>query len=514
MGDLIPIVLCTRPSSTVAIEAEAKRRSCLQPTPSTAALGHRRQQSLPTTRQAKRASLTVIPSRPNVPSSTSEWRKAIDSVKHKYVARKYRSCSIQCCEILDNLEDLSAVEPLHLIYLHFYAASSSEWCARPLSASSTYRTKLLRDAQAHYCEAETLLITAECWMAERSISALSTTRSNTPSLCGRSSESELSSAISSPRTSVFGPDEIVSPKPSIRSEARSRNMKKVSLSCLTELLEFQPEPYFRPDSPTLGWEDDIPMRRRKIESPSKSQRGIYADSMTNQQEFLRNNEGSGIAGIRPMIPSLLKQEHDEDKITSVEGGEAFDLGAFLQTRSISRFRARLSALRDQVSTHRNAVDSLLASREDLPPVPKVPLHCDAQSSLTIATSREISVPTVSSSPEDLEADPGVEETNVCREKPPRPSLKVHTNIGTLGSDRFARKALSATRLARSSSLSNLRHPQASISTVSAGAFCGEKLQDRIERLRAEGWPRRRFDCRRYEALREQVLGELHQVRIL
>ncbi|KAK7941289.1 uncharacterized protein PG986_013676 [Apiospora aurea] len=36
----------------------------------------------------------------------------------------------------------------------------------------------------------------------------------------------------------------------------------------------------------------------------------------------------------------------------------------------------------------------------------------------------------------------------------------------------------------------------------------EGLRDRIERLRAGGWQRKRFDNRRYEALREQVLGEL------
>ena len=36
----------------------------------------------------------------------------------------------------------------------------------------------------------------------------------------------------------------------------------------------------------------------------------------------------------------------------------------------------------------------------------------------------------------------------------------------------------------------------------------EGMQQRIERLRASGWQRKRFDTRRYEALREQVLGEL------
>jgi len=34
------------------------------------------------------------------------------------------------------------------------------------------------------------------------------------------------------------------------------------------------------------------------------------------------------------------------------------------------------------------------------------------------------------------------------------------------------------------------------------------LRERIERLRANGWRRKRFDPKKYEALRESVLDEL------
>ncbi|KAI3323527.1 hypothetical protein HD806DRAFT_522681 [Xylariaceae sp. AK1471] len=423
MAGLIPLLLQTPPGSRSSIgfpSAESRRRSCLsRPSPSSEpSQSHRRQQSLPLLRQAKRVSLTAPPALMAMPSTALEWKMAIDEVKRKYVARKYRSCSMQCCEILDSLEgDASATEPLHLIYLHFYAASSFEWCARPLSSSSAYRTKLLRDAQVHYAEAEALIKATEYTMAERarSPSEASTISPRSPGLsaCSRTSGSS-SSATSSPRTSVFFPDdETPTPAPAqpVRPRARVKPKKKVSFSSLPEFFEFQPEPYIRPDSPTLGWTDGLSFEEKMTPLP------------------LRLSARTTIPATRPEPAdenTTVDQDYNQER-SSTPSNHVFDLESFLQTRSLNRFCARLSALRDQVCRHRAAVDDLLADTHTPAAPPAIPSEAPSHTPIT-----------------------------------PTP--------------------------------------------LSAGA--SENLQERIERLRASGWRRRRFDSRRYEALREQALGEL------
>ena len=58
------------------------------------------------------------------------------------------------------------------------------------------------------------------------------------------------------------------------------------------------------------------------------------------------------------------------------------------------------------------------------------------------------------------------------------------------------------RLTRSNSSASMRD------TAEEGREKSADIKARIERLRATGWQRKRFDAGRYEALREQVLSEL------
>ncbi|KAK8050684.1 hypothetical protein PG994_012414 [Apiospora phragmitis] len=62
------------------------------------------------------------------------------------------------------------------------------------------------------------------------------------------------------------------------------------------------------------------------------------------------------------------------------------------------------------------------------------------------------------------------------------------------------------QIQRPASAASIARPAST--TPSVSTMSDEALRDRIERLRAGGWQRKRFDNRRYEALREQVLGEL------
>ncbi|KAI0870034.1 hypothetical protein GGS24DRAFT_493287 [Hypoxylon argillaceum] len=435
MSGIIPLVLhheLVSQSSMGPSLADLRRRSYFSPSQSAPLLDHqvhRRQHSTPLLQQTMRSPLMAPTAIVPIPSSPLEWKNAVNEVKRKYLARKYRSCSMQCCEILDNVTDTSAIEPLHLIYLHFYAASSFEWCARPLSSSSTYRTKLLCSAQTHYAEVESLIVTAEWNAAERarSPSPTSTRVPGSPGLSASSRTSEDSSTPSSPRTSVCSLDDEPPAQPTPR--ARVKPKKKVSFSGLPEFFEFQPEPYIRPDSPTLGWND-------QAYHEMMGQSSITTITEVETEPLFK-------ASNRPATPtapepsdkniSAASQEYDQERC-STPSNHVFDLESFLQTRTLNRFRSQLSALKDQVSRHRAAVDGLLGTSENTP----IPAHNN-----TPTHGRTPSTPTGMTLP-----------------------------------------------------------------PLSAGVGGERDIRDRIERLRASGWQRKRFDSRRYEALREQVLVEL------
>ncbi|KAI0898637.1 hypothetical protein F4806DRAFT_494297 [Annulohypoxylon nitens] len=476
MTGLIPLLLPSTTSSSRSSPSsspiDAGRRASVSTSavPSTSSLVHRRQQSLPSLRTPKRSSLALPAVLPIIPFTSGEWKNAMDDVKRKYLNRKYRACSARCCEILDNVKDTASVEPLHLIYLHFYAASSFELCARPLSNSSNYRTRLLRDAQTHYTKAEELIQNTEDNVTgrTRSVSTSSTTSGlNSPGLSSvRSSVS--STTFSSPRTSVCSAEDGFIPKSTSRPV---KAKKKVSFSGLNDLIEFQPEPHIRPDSPTLGWEDDffprqsnpspyspqILAEKAKPASPTKSE-----PATEPQREVVEHSTASDA------------QSTEESNPTD----DRFDLNAFLQTKSANRICAQLSALRLQVSWHRNGVENLLAETDDetpatptIPteawPIPPSPYH-------QARFARSNSLPVL--------------DLGGLNDKP--------SALTTPGS----RESFCGSPNPRA-----INRPASVASTIRCG---DEALKQRIERLRAGGWQRKRFDSRRYEALREQVLCEL------
>ncbi|ORY66230.1 uncharacterized protein BCR38DRAFT_465177 [Pseudomassariella vexata] len=407
MGGLIPLLLPSTAGNRASViynPVEAIRPATAMAQTTTTKQAHRRQQSLPTPNPTRRLSISVAPpALPLLPYTADEWKKAVNEVKRKFVNHKYRTCSARCCEILDNLKDISNVEPLHLVYLHFYAASSFEMCARPLSQSSAYRTKLLRDAKHHYETADNLILKVQETTTVQETRSFSPSNSMTSSMhspsLSSSSASTVSTALSSPRTSVFSPGdktEIVA-KPA---------KKKVSFSGLPEPIEIPKpwqnwsEPYIRPDSPTLGWEEDYFLFGSQG-SPAPVVPAPGPEPAVIEEEPVPQEEPETETPKVPLAAGVSSPRPDEAK---------FDLEAFLQTKNMIRFCAQLSALRNQVFWHRDAVNGLLAEHDDTPETPAVP---------------EL--------PQDLA---------------------------------------------------------------------------RIERLRASGWQRKRFDSRRYEVLREQVLNEL------
>ncbi|KAI0974232.1 hypothetical protein F4678DRAFT_368253 [Xylaria arbuscula] len=491
---------------------------------------HRRQQSLPLLRQA---SLTASPAPVATPINTLEWKNTIDEVKRKYIARKYRSCSMQCCEILDSLKDTSAIEPLHLIYLHFYAASSFEWCARPISSSSTYRAELLRSAQTHYAEAE-VLIAAMAWnVTERARSP----SPDSPSFSASSRAPDLSStASSSPRTSVFLLDE-EPPAKAVR-KAHARSKKKVSFSSLPQFFEFKPEPYIRPDSPTLGWDDPFfmspphemdaafPISPKKQSIPAS----IFKASLDGKErparimsvaEFeskssFQHGTGAKLPVAAQLASRRITDQEDNRERCSTPSNHTFDLESFLQARTMNRLRGQLSELKDQVRRHRAAVDGLLTAPDETPTtrppssleaLPEVQ-RSNLSNNIKSGDMRHQSIPNPANQLNNSSRPALRIQTDIRVNVPSRPHhLRRYNSIST---------GLGQTQLGGISSPMYTHSPITPMSAIpaspSSASGDGKSLQDRIERLRASGWRRKRFDSRRYEALREQVLGELEPCR--
>ncbi|KAI0482618.1 hypothetical protein GGR56DRAFT_685514 [Xylariaceae sp. FL0804] len=479
-----------------------------------------------------------------LPSGPDEWRRAVDEVRRRYAARRYRSCALRCNELLDGLRDhadratrtaaadVEEQDPHHAvrrISLHFYAASSLEWCARPLSAAaSSYRATLLRDARAHYDAAAALLAAAEAGMSMppagrrssasgggggggrgRSCSPALSSASSSPSSsvaslsCGSwdaDASSGSSSAASSPRTSIFSFDCGNGNGDGGGAGAgvgARRPKKKVSFRVEPELIvEARPEPYIRPDSPTLGWEDDEDSSiggeeadEKPLPSPPQQQQHQQQQQML-QSALKRHHltesprEDEEDATLPSSIPAMVAAafrfgascdyddgDHDREH-DHAHAADTPDLDAFPRApwspRSSGRIRAQLTALRSQVAWHRDGVDALLLDRP-------------SSSSSNIKSSSHKSSNSINS----------ITST-----------ISTSSSTSSIRDDGFPPRS--------SSRLSSLWADQGEGGGEGGGEgkAATEDLRARIERLRTGGWRRRRFDSRRYEALREQVLGEL------
>ncbi|KAH6660366.1 hypothetical protein BKA67DRAFT_530465 [Truncatella angustata] len=502
MGGLLPLLLPSSRTNRASITAQPtdmKRPASVMVPQETLFLGHKRQHSLPSTRSMRRLTITTPASPLAIPATAEDWRKAVNDVKRKYVSRKYRTCSARCCDILDNLENTCEVETLHLVYLHFYAASSFEMCARPLSQSSAYRTKLLDDAREHYDKASALINKAEETATQMTRSASSA--SSAPSL-GSSRSSSVCTTRSSPRNSFSSVEDLKA----TAHPKKPKKKKKVSFSGLPEIeipqTVLQPEPFIRPDSPTLGWE-----RADFLFGQSEVTAEVVAKPVPDLTEMVSPRTVDPVQQYKPLSPVLqpVPEGHQIE--------DPFDMESFLQTRSLNRMIAQLSALRSQVAWHRDNIDALMTEPDEIPEVPGTPtlpgvsslpgLGCgDSPASSTTDVEEQISTPA---------SAPAL--TAHALENALMQSLKDSSRSGS-NFDPYPLfsghpGAWDRSRSGSVASLASSALPPRAASAMSMRSGSGdEALQKRIERLRASGWQRKRFDSRRYEALREQVLTEL------
>ena len=354
-------------------------------------------------RPAKRLSHVVPASLPVLPYTPAEWKRAIAEIKRHHFSKRHRACTARCTEILDNIKQTEQVEPVYIINLHFYAATSMELCARMLPSTSPSRANLLRQARKHFDRAAALVDAAEQSVITRTRanSAMSLRSSSchspTGSISSRAATPET--RLTSPTDSICSFDDLAA-KPQTPQPTTScgKRVKKVSFSLPQEIPLRIPEPIVRPDSPTLGFDDE------------------YFHSGAARQDL-------------PELPKPLKFEEVELPLQTVSETEQLQLipedDAFLIARSVDRYCENLSGLREQLSRHSANVHELLAS----------PIKAQ-----------------------------------------PSPRCSIISSHSRQSSEGDAQRKLD--------------------------------LYGRIERLRQNGWQRKRFDARRYEELCNAALSEL------
>ncbi|KAF3769116.1 hypothetical protein M406DRAFT_63072 [Cryphonectria parasitica EP155] len=274
----------------------------------------------------------------NIPSTSAEWKRSIAEIKRFHVTRRFRACSARCNEILTNLRNTSVVEPAYLICLSFYAATSLEMCARPLTPASSYRISLLQQARAHYERAAALIRTAEEVASSQTRS--SSAASSLPSL--HSPSGSVSSRAWTPDCGAATPTSTISRKSSLalhssnnhHQDPRScgkavQKKKQVSFELPRDRTRWSftlPEPVIRPDSPTLGFDDEYfaagAMRQELPEVP--------------------------VSNTAPTSSSSNKRASRQDLPGRGE-----------PARSLARYCGTLASLKTQVTSHMVALDEIL-----------------------------------------------------------------------------------------------------------------------------------------------------------
>ncbi|KAM0481345.1 hypothetical protein ACHAPX_003449 [Trichoderma viride] len=331
----------------------------------------------------------LITSRP-APSTPSQWKRALAEIKRDFANRKYRHCSMRCQEILGTMKDSHKPETACLIYIRFYAASALEMQVRSLHHTSPYRMKLLLQARDHYSAASDLANEDDATKRRPSSRSRHTPFGSDASFSTISSGSSASLSISSLDSCLKSPG------------SRPKQKKRVAFCDVPSyepLHESTFEPFIRPDSPTLGFDDDWCTRQPTPEPPA-----LYSAP-------LRPSSGKS----QFPLPSPTNSEFSS---TQGDDDSYFDpptaADSFLHARSVHHYCTVLASLQRQITSHLEWLERDLAAAEK-PQPPQIP----------------------------------------------------------------------------SEEMRNL------------------ELRTRIERLKANGWKRQRFDVRKYEALRERALEDIN-----
>lgn len=350
-------------------------------------------------------------------------------------------------------------------------------CAKPLAPASAYRISLLQQARSHYERAAALIQTAEETVLSRSRS--SSAASSLPSL--HSPSGSVSSRAWTPDCGIMTPTSSVSRKSNLArepltGEPRSRPAKKkVSFELPKDKSRWSftlSEPAIRPDSPTLGFDDEYfaagAMRQELPEIPTRR---------ASKQDFEMPTPSP------PSMPSISESEElspADSPSTDASGDEypffRHDHSDPESARSLARYCDTLASLKTQVANHKAALEKLIER--------------DAQLQKQQQQQEQVRAESPSSH------DPASQVTASLN----RMSLGARQRSGSSAS-----VSIGISR--RSSSMSLASSDSGDADAAEARS---RERRARIDRLRMNGWKRQRFDVSRYEELCDTVMEELNR----
>lgn len=397
----------------------------------------------------------------DLPCSTPDWKKTISEIKRLHSTQRFRLCSAKCCEIIESIKsNNSHIEPTYMIYLHFYAASSLETSALPIPVTSELRVKLLEKARSHYSDAASLIQAAEdsAVASSRSSSALSARFSVRSNSCGsittpafsrqHSPTGSFSSRAPTPAADVSSPG--CSASSMFVPPGPPPPMAAPSPPIKKKVSFYMPvpdEPMVRPDSPTLGFDDLEVIENASRDLPALPPQPTRLSIL----KPLRSPVGTTHYGPRTLSISSIASS----SISTAAGSHA--------TSSPSSDTSIFSSGHFSLCSSTEFDDSVYQS---------LVRFCSHLDGLRSQMAYHIS---------SVEA-----ELRLCVHSPmfastsPQPGSTVSGN-GSRPSSR---------------------------GSGSSDGIPLEDLGERLERLRATGWRRPRFNPRQYEVLRERVLEEL------
>lgn len=261
------------------------------------------------------------------------------------------------------------------------------------------------------------------------------------------------------------PTSSLSRKSSLAQESRTRPAKKkVSFELPKDKSRWSftlPEPVIRPDSPTLGFDDEYfvagTMKQELPDVPTKR---------SSRQEF------EAATPSPPSMPSISEGEElsPTDSSSLDSSGDEYpffrhDVTDAESAQSLSRYCETLSSLKTQVANHMVALDSLLESDLQQQEQPESPILHDTTSLMAASLNRM-----------------------------------------SVGSRHRSRSSVSVPRSASRMSFANGGGGEAEEDEDEARS---RDRRARIDKLRMAGWKRKRFDASRYEDLCDTVLEELN-----
>lgn len=386
-----------------------------------------------------------------VPATSAEWKKTATEIKKLHYNKRYRLCSAKCYEILESFKKNTKIEPAYCIYLHFYAASSLEMTARPMPTTSLLRVKLLEQARAHYSSAANLIPEAENSAVAKSRSSSSV--SSNHSSWQHSPTDSVSSRAGTPSTDISSPgcrsSAMLGP-PASPAAASAPVKKKVSFC-----IPVPQEPLLRPESPTPNVDDlelvEDSCRELAPPTPPQPSRPSILRS-ARPAAATSNNHASTYAGRAPSMSSIDSDSAGTITSPATASGSpdvysnAGPLSSRLSLRSSGYFGSSFYRTLCRFCCHLDGLRS------------QVVYHVAAV------------------------------------------DAELATCVHSMTYDPATARPTSA--------LSCDGHRPRSRSTASSDGMPLENLSERLQRLRANGWKRPRFDPRRYEVLRERVLEEL------